>query len=124
MTNGKSSGHRKGIELFGERAGEATLTELLQIDNFKTYKPLHKHELSEQDQRDALEFTIKITEKQADEIDHRNIKSRMVADGSNKQRSHEGYEKSDGSSSKYIPSEQIVVLWRTLLTCMGAGMLQ
>ena len=40
---------------------------------------------------------IKATEKRADEEGHHKIKSRMVADGS-KQRSYEGYEKSDGSS--------------------------
>ena len=53
--------------------------------------------MSEQDRRDALESMIKITEKRADEEGHRKIKSRMVADGS-KQRSYEGYEKSDMSS--------------------------
>ena len=56
---------RKGTELFGERADEAVLTELTQIDDFKTYKPVHKHELSERDQRDALESMMKITEKRA-----------------------------------------------------------
>ena len=88
---------RKGTELFGEKAEQATMTELTQIDDFETYKPIHKHELSEQDRRDALESMIKVTEKRADEEGHRKIKSRMVADGS-KQRSYEGYEKSDGSS--------------------------
>ena len=87
---------RKGTELFGEKAERANMTELSQIDDFKTYRPLHKHKLGEQDRRDALESMIKVTEKRADEEGHRKIKSRMVADGS-KQRSHEGYEKSDGS---------------------------
>ena len=45
---------RKGTELFGEKAEQATMTELTQIDDFETYKPIHKHELSEQDRRDAL----------------------------------------------------------------------
>ena len=87
---------RKGTELFGEKAEQATMTELAQIDNFETYRSLHKYELSEQDRRNALESMIKVTEKRADE-GHRKIKSRMVADGS-KQRSYKGYEKSDGSS--------------------------
>ena len=39
---------------------------------------------------------MKITEKRKDETGNRKIKSRTVADGS-KQRSYEGYEKSDGS---------------------------
>merc|ERR1711966_512027 len=88
---------RKGTELFGEKAEQATMTELSQIDDFERYRPLHKHEISEQDRRDALESMIKVTEKRADEEGHRKIKSRIVADGS-KQRSYEGYEKSDGSS--------------------------
>ena len=53
---------RKGMEIFGEKAEQATMTELTQIDDFETYKPLHKHELSEQDRRDALESMIKVTE--------------------------------------------------------------
>ena len=58
---------RKGTELFGEKAEQATMTELSQIDDFETYRPLHKHDLSEQDRRDALESTIKVTKKRADE---------------------------------------------------------
>ena len=38
-----------------------------------------------------------MTEKRANELDRRKIKSRMVTDGS-KQKSCEGYEESDGSS--------------------------
>lgn len=88
---------RKGTELFGERADEAVLKELTQIDEFETYQPVHKHELLLEDRKKALELTMKITEKRADKTGHRKIKGRMVADGS-KQRSYEGYEKSDGSS--------------------------
>ena len=51
---------RKGTELFGEKAGQATMTELTQIDDFETYKPLHKHNLSEQDRRNALKPMINI----------------------------------------------------------------
>ena len=47
---------RKGTELFSGKAEQATMTELSQIDDFETYQPLHKHDLSEQDRRDALEF--------------------------------------------------------------------
>ena len=54
---------RKGTELFGKRADEAVLTDLTQIDDFKTYTPVHKHELSERDRRDALESMMKIIEK-------------------------------------------------------------
>ena len=87
---------KKGTELFGKKTEKTTMTELSQIDDFETHRPLHKHELSKQDRRDALESMIKVTEKRADEEGHRKIKSRMVTDDS-KQRSYEGYEKSDGS---------------------------
>ena len=40
---------RKGTELFGKKAEQATMTELTQIDDFETYRPLHKHEVSKQD---------------------------------------------------------------------------
>ena len=80
---------RKSTELFDEKAEQTTMS---QIDDFETYQPLHKHELSKQDRKDALESTVKVTEKRAGEEGHRKIKSLMVADGS-KQRSYEGYEK-------------------------------
>ena len=51
------------------------MTEMSQIDNFETYRPLHKHELSKQDRKDALESMIKVTQKRADEESHRKIKS-------------------------------------------------
>ena len=73
---------RKGTELFGEKAEQATMTELSQIDDFETFWPLHKHKLSEKDGKDALESMIKVTEKRVDEEGHRKIKSQMVADGS------------------------------------------
>ena len=58
------------------------MTELSQIDNFESYRPLHKHELSEQDRKGALESMIKVTEKRADEEGRRKIKSWIVANGS------------------------------------------
>ena len=73
---------RKSTELFGEKAEQATMTELSQIDGFETYRPLLKHDLSKQDRRDALESMIKVTKKRADEEGHHKIKSWMIADGS------------------------------------------
>ena len=54
---------RKGTELFGERAEEAVVNELTQIDEFETYEPVHKHDLSEADKKRALESMMKVTEK-------------------------------------------------------------
>ena len=39
---------RKGTELFDEKAEQATMTEVSQVDDFETYRPLHKHEVSQQ----------------------------------------------------------------------------
>ena len=88
---------KKGTELFGNKADEAVLNKLKEIDDFETYKPAHKEDLSYEDRNNALELLMKITEKREDETGNRKIKGRMAADGS-KQRSYEGYEKSDGSS--------------------------
>ena len=88
---------RKGTELFGKRADEAVVNELTRIDEFETYEPVHKRNLSAEDCDRALESMMKVTEKRADEQGNRRVKGRFVADGS-KQKSYEGYEKSDGSS--------------------------
>ena len=88
---------KKGTELFGDKADEAVMKELSEIDQFQTYKPVHKHELSQEDRKKALESMVKISEKREDGTGNCKVKGRMVADGS-KQRTYEGYEKSDGSS--------------------------
>ena len=87
---------KKGTKLFGNKADEAVLNELTEIDNFETYKPVHKKDLSYEDRRNALELLMN-TKKCKKKTGDRKIRGRMVADGS-KQRSYEGYEKSDGSS--------------------------
>ena len=58
------------------------LKELTEIDDFETYKPVHKEDLSPEDRKNALESLMKITEKRKDETGDRKIKGRMVADGS------------------------------------------
>ena len=37
---------KKGTKLFGDKADEAVLKELTEIDDFETYKPVHKKDLS------------------------------------------------------------------------------
>ena len=56
---------RKGTELFDERADETVIKELSQVEEFETYQPMHKHELSE-DRNNALESMMKVTEKRDD----------------------------------------------------------
>ena len=62
---------RKGTELFGDKADEAVMKELLEIHQFKTYKPVHKHELSQEDLKRALKSMMKISEKREDETGNR-----------------------------------------------------
>ena len=57
-----------------------------------TYEPVHKSELTFEDRKKALASLMFVTEKR-----NRDIKDRKVADGS-KQRTYDGYDKSDGSS--------------------------
>ena len=73
---------KKGTELFGDKADEAVLKELTEIDDFETYKPVHKKDLTYEDRKNALESLMKITEKREDETGNHKIKGRMVADGS------------------------------------------
>ena len=54
---------KKGTELFGDKADEAVLKELTEIDNFETYTPVHKEDLLYKNRKNALELLMKITEK-------------------------------------------------------------
>ena len=83
---------KKGLELFGEKADVAVQKELNQIHQMDTYKPVHKSDLTFEDRKKALASLVFITEKR--NVD---IKARKVADDS-KQRTYDGYDKSDGSS--------------------------
>ena len=58
----------------------------------ETYEPIYKSDLSIEDRKKALALLLFITEKR-----NGDIKARKVADGS-KQRTYDGYDKSDGSS--------------------------
>ena len=46
---------RKGTTLFGESADAAVIKELSQVEEFETYQPMHKHELSDEDRKKDLE---------------------------------------------------------------------
>ena len=70
----------------------AIVKELKEIDSFDTYVPLHAKDLTWEEKQMALESLFLLTEKR----DGR-IKGRKVAVGS-KQRTYDGYDKSDGSS--------------------------
>lgn len=54
----------KGIELFGDRARESMITkELRQLYEYATYTPVHAHELTPDEKKQALASLIFITEK-------------------------------------------------------------
>jgi hypothetical protein len=83
---------KKGLELFGDRADASVTKELTQIHDLGTYEPIDLKTMSYEDRKRALASLLFVTEKR-----NGDIKVRKVADGS-KQRSYNGYNKSDGSS--------------------------
>ena len=83
---------KKGLELFGDKANVAVQKELTQIHKIDTYEPVHKSDLTFEDRKKALASLVFIAKKR-----NGDIKARKVADGS-KQRTYDGYDKSDGSS--------------------------
>ena len=72
------------------------MAELSEIDGLETYEPQRIEDLTYEDKKQALESLILISEKRANQDGKENIKGRCVAVVS-KQRSYDGYEKSDGS---------------------------
>ena len=78
--------------LFGAKADAAVQKELIQIHVMDTYEPVHKTDLTIEDRKKALASLMFITKKR-----NGDIKARKVADRS-KQRTYDGYDKSDGSS--------------------------
>ena len=75
---------KKGVELFGERAEEATLKELSQIHCMDTYTPIHASELTRAERKKALEALFFRTKRR-----NGMIKGRKCAIGS-KKRTFEG----------------------------------
>ena len=87
---------KKAKELFGDKADAVVMKELNQINDFETYIPIQAGDLSWEDEKKALESLIFVTEKR-----NCGIKARKVADRS-KQRTYDGYDKSDGSSPTVV----------------------
>eukprot|EP00956_Cyclotella_meneghiniana_P038953 scaffold162906_cov46-Cyclotella_meneghiniana.AAC.1 len=67
----------KGIRLFGERAKDSVRKELRQLHDYVTYTPIHAHELTPEQKKQALASLIFITEKRCGRI-----KARACANGS------------------------------------------
>jgi hypothetical protein len=67
----------KGIKLFGDRAKESVTKELKQLHDYGTYTPVHAHELTSEQRKEALASLIFITEKRCGRI-----KSRACVNGS------------------------------------------
>ena len=83
----------QATKLFGkDLSNTAVKKELTQIDLMDTYVPLHSRDLTEKQKQDALNAFLFLTQKRDS-----SIKARKVAIGS-KQRTYDGYSKSDGTS--------------------------
>ena len=93
---------KKEMELFGDRAKEATKNELQGIHNFGTYIPVMPKELTKEEKTKALYALMFIVEKR----DGR-VKAHKVAVGSN-QRTFPGYVKLDWSSPAVMTDGVII----------------
>ena len=71
------------------------MAELTEVDDLETYEPQRIEDLTYEDEKEALESLILISEKRADQDGHKKIKGQCVTVDS-KQRTYDGYEKSDG----------------------------
>jgi hypothetical protein len=75
-------GINKGLKLFGKEGEKAVTKELSQMHDMVVYTPMHAHELTRDQKRQALESRIFLTKKRCGRI-----KARACANGS-KQRSY------------------------------------
>ena len=87
---------KRSLELFVNKANVAARKELEQIHSMDTYKHVHKSDLTFKNGKKALASLFVIAEKRNGDIWARNI-----IDVS-KHRTHDGYDKSDGSSPTVI----------------------
>lgn len=67
----------KGVRLFGDKARESVTKELKQLHDYVTYRPIHAHELTPEEKRQALASLIFINEKRCGRI-----KTRACVNGS------------------------------------------
>ena len=72
----------KGIALFGDRGRKSVTKELQQLHDYATYTPVHAHELTEEQRREALASLMFLIEKRCGKV-----KSRACVNGS-KQRDY------------------------------------
>ena len=93
---------KKGLELFGDRAEEATIKELQQIHDFGTYIPQEAKSLSRAERMKALSALMFIVEKR-----NGNIKARKCAVGS-KQRTFPGYVKAEWASPT-VSTDSVII---------------
>eukprot|EP00804_Cyclotella_cryptica_P008907 CCRYP_012017-RA/>CCRYP_012017-RA protein AED:0.23 eAED:0.23 QI:0/0/0/0.75/0.33/0.25/4/0/1155 len=75
-------GIKKGIKLFGEEGEKAVTKELTQLHDHVMYMPMHAHELTREQKKEALESLIFLTKMRCGRV-----KARACANGS-KQRSY------------------------------------
>ncbi len=68
---------KKGIQLFGDRGKQSATSELQQLHNMATFIPVHAHELTREQRKQALASLMFMTEKRCGRV-----KSRACANGS------------------------------------------
>ena len=83
---------KAGLKHFGKKGEEAVTSELTQMHEMTTYKPVDPETLSQEQKNNALNLLIFLTEKRDG-----CVKSHMCGGGS-KQRRSPGYKKEDSAS--------------------------
>ena len=68
---------KKGIQLFGDRGKQSATSELQQLHNMATFIPVHAHELTREQRKQALASLMFMKEKRCGRV-----KSRARANGS------------------------------------------
>eukprot|EP00956_Cyclotella_meneghiniana_P002566 scaffold3022_cov42-Cyclotella_meneghiniana.AAC.2 len=90
----------KGIRLFGERAKDSVRKELRQLHDYVTYTPIHAHELTPEQKKQALASLIFITEKRCGRI-----KARACANGSTQR----GYIPKETTASPTVMNDSVMI---------------
>ena len=93
---------KKVKELVGDRADAAVMRKLNWINNSETYVSLKASNLPLEEKKKALESLIFVTEKR-----NGDIKARKVLESS-KQRTYDGYNKSDGSLPTVVTKNMLM----------------
>jgi hypothetical protein len=91
---------KEGIRLFGDRGRESVTKELQQLHDMVTYTPVHAHELTREQRKEALSSLMFLTEKRCGRV-----KTRACANGS-KQRQ---WIRKEDAASPTVMTDSVII---------------